>query len=204
MPPHPVQSKGEKSRQAFLAAGRAVFLRDGYPNAEINEIAREAGKSSGTFYIYFNNKSDLLAAMFAEFLEDTEAVFTLHPENWYASITAADWRGILVNMFTVYRAHTATFYALSQAAIVEPHFDAVFQELRQRTMIDFEKIIKARKKQGFCKNIDPKLGARALENTVLHSMYDWLASPISKCKNKRAEAKAFETVCAIFDSVLGA
>ena len=36
--------KGVKTRQIFMDAARRVFVRDGYLNAEISEIAKAAGK----------------------------------------------------------------------------------------------------------------------------------------------------------------
>ncbi len=50
-----------KTRQ-ILDGARAVFLRDGFDGASMNDIAREAGVSKGTLYVYFSSKDALFAA----------------------------------------------------------------------------------------------------------------------------------------------
>ena len=50
-----------KLRQ-ILAGARTVFLRDGFDGASMNDIAREAGVSKGTLYVYFASKEALFAA----------------------------------------------------------------------------------------------------------------------------------------------
>lgn len=52
----------EKARQ-ILDGARAVFLRDGFDGASMNDIARVAGVSKGTLYVYFQSKDQLFAAL---------------------------------------------------------------------------------------------------------------------------------------------
>ncbi len=49
---------GTKRRQ-ILDGARAVFLADGFDAASMNEIARRAGVSKGTLYVYFESKEAL-------------------------------------------------------------------------------------------------------------------------------------------------
>jgi TetR/AcrR family fatty acid metabolism transcriptional regulator len=55
----------EKSRQIIEAAVR-VFARNGYYNSRVSDIAREAGIASGTIYLYFKTKNDILVTLFRE------------------------------------------------------------------------------------------------------------------------------------------
>lgn len=52
----------EKARQ-ILDGARRVFLSDGFDSASMNEIARAAGVSKGTLYVYFESKQALFAAL---------------------------------------------------------------------------------------------------------------------------------------------
>jgi AcrR family transcriptional regulator len=64
-PDHPRETHGhsdEKARQ-ILDGARAVFLRDGFDGASMNDIARVAGVSKGTLYVYFQSKDQLFAAL---------------------------------------------------------------------------------------------------------------------------------------------
>ena len=54
-------------RDAILAAARKVFARKGYEGATIADIAKEAGVAAGTVYLYYASKTDLFAALNAQF-----------------------------------------------------------------------------------------------------------------------------------------
>ena len=54
-----------KSQQIIDAAIR-VFARTGYYNSRVSDIAREAGIASGTIYLYFKTKDEILVTLFRE------------------------------------------------------------------------------------------------------------------------------------------
>jgi TetR/AcrR family fatty acid metabolism transcriptional regulator len=54
-----------KSHQIIDAAIR-VFARTGYYNSRVSDIAREAGIASGTIYLYFKTKDEILVTLFRE------------------------------------------------------------------------------------------------------------------------------------------
>jgi TetR/AcrR family fatty acid metabolism transcriptional regulator len=51
-----------------------VFARNGYYNSRVSDIAREAGIASGTIYLYFRTKEEILVTLF----RDTMAAFVAH------------------------------------------------------------------------------------------------------------------------------
>jgi TetR/AcrR family fatty acid metabolism transcriptional regulator len=55
----------DKPQQIVDAAIR-VFARSGYYNSRVSDIAREAGIASGTIYLYFRTKEDILVTLFRE------------------------------------------------------------------------------------------------------------------------------------------
>jgi AcrR family transcriptional regulator len=58
------QKKAE-SRRRILDAARAVFFRDGFMKANLDEMAEKAGVAKGTLYRYFDSKADLYVAVLA-------------------------------------------------------------------------------------------------------------------------------------------
>lgn len=56
---------GDKYDTIIQAAIR-VFAENGYHNAQVSKIAREANVADGTIYLYFDNKADLLISVFRE------------------------------------------------------------------------------------------------------------------------------------------
>ncbi|HKJ25552.1 MAG TPA: TetR/AcrR family transcriptional regulator [Myxococcota bacterium] len=55
-----------ETRRRILASARAVFLRSGYAEANLNEIASGAEVGKGTLYRHFDSKSELYVAMLSE------------------------------------------------------------------------------------------------------------------------------------------
>ena len=56
---------GAKYRQ-IMDGARSVFLKDGFDAASMNEIARVAGVSKGTLYVYFDSKEALFETLIRE------------------------------------------------------------------------------------------------------------------------------------------
>jgi len=63
----------DKPQQIVEAAIR-VFARNGYYNSRVSDIAREAGIASGTIYLYFKTKEEILVTLF----RDKMAAFVAH------------------------------------------------------------------------------------------------------------------------------
>jgi len=59
----------QRVREDIMDAALGVFVRAGYHEAAVEDIAREAGYSTGALYNYFRNKQDL-------FVQLVERVFT--------------------------------------------------------------------------------------------------------------------------------
>ncbi len=53
-------------RQKILDAAREVFFRDGFMEANLDEVARLADVAKGTLYRYFENKAELYVAVLSE------------------------------------------------------------------------------------------------------------------------------------------
>ena len=56
----------ERTRSELVDAARTVFLRRGFHNASLDEIAEEAGYTKGAVYSNFDGKNDLFLAAFEE------------------------------------------------------------------------------------------------------------------------------------------
>jgi TetR/AcrR family fatty acid metabolism transcriptional regulator len=54
----------------ILAAAVRVFARKGFHNSRIAEIAEEARVASGTIYLYFKSKDEILISVFEESLDN--------------------------------------------------------------------------------------------------------------------------------------
>jgi AcrR family transcriptional regulator len=77
----PADEDSAKRRQIIDGAHK-VFLSQGFDAASMGEIARAAGVSKGTLYVYFKNKEELFAAIVHEECRAQSArVFDLDPDD---------------------------------------------------------------------------------------------------------------------------
>jgi TetR/AcrR family fatty acid metabolism transcriptional regulator len=60
------ERKSIDRRAVILDAALRTFVKRGYPETKVAEIASEAGVAEGTLYNYFASKEDLLLALFDE------------------------------------------------------------------------------------------------------------------------------------------
>jgi AcrR family transcriptional regulator len=69
-------------RRQIVEGAHAVFLARGFDAASMNDIARAAGVSKGTLYVYFKDKEQLFEAIVERECElQAEGVFTLDPHD---------------------------------------------------------------------------------------------------------------------------
>ncbi len=59
------EEKKAESRRRILEAARDVFFRDGFMQANLDEVAEKAGVAKGTLYRYFESKAELYVAVLA-------------------------------------------------------------------------------------------------------------------------------------------
>jgi AcrR family transcriptional regulator len=68
-----------QKRRQILAGARKVFLKHGFDAASMNDIARVAGVSKGTLYVYFENKERLFTSLMHE--ERSKQDFRADPDD---------------------------------------------------------------------------------------------------------------------------
>jgi AcrR family transcriptional regulator len=90
----------EERRQAILAAALRVWSKRGFDGASVAEVAREAGLTKGTLYLYFSGKQALLEAALRRYSlrPDVEAgLADLRGQplrNVVRGLVAVVWRGL--------------------------------------------------------------------------------------------------------------
>ena len=69
-------------RRQIIDGARTVFLAQGFDAASMNDIARAAGVSKGTLYVYFANKEELFGAIVQQECDaQAEGIFDLDPND---------------------------------------------------------------------------------------------------------------------------
>lgn len=83
-------------RRQIVEGARQIFLARGFDAASMSDIAKAAGVSKGTLYVYFKDKEELFGAIvMAECITQAEGIFDLDPAD-------ADVAGALTRLGTGY------------------------------------------------------------------------------------------------------
>src|ERR1700709_1044622 len=80
-PLHLIGDEDSSKRRQILEGARKVFMDLGFDGASMGEIARSAGVSKGTLYVYFADKNRLFEAIVEEEpLSQGKVAFNFDPE----------------------------------------------------------------------------------------------------------------------------
>jgi AcrR family transcriptional regulator len=89
--PKRTTKRQEDRRQGLMDAALRVLRDKGASVATVSDITEEAGVAKGTFYLYFDSKEHLLAALRERFVEDALA----HGMGLLAKAGEEDWWGLV-------------------------------------------------------------------------------------------------------------
>ena len=62
------QARAAETRKRIVAAAKKLITENGFENVSIEDIAKEAEVSTGSFYTYFKKKEDVIEELTAEVL----------------------------------------------------------------------------------------------------------------------------------------
>jgi AcrR family transcriptional regulator len=125
------------TRSKLLESARQVFVTRGFPDATVDDIAREAGASRATFYLHFRSKTDVAAA-----LVDEGTPFAVAQYRTLDKLLCEggprlreelhEW---LSKWLDIWTESAGAWHALQAASVLEPELEAL--RLRQSaTLID--------------------------------------------------------------------
>ncbi len=99
--------KGLKAELSLLQSAKELFYKNGYEKTPIKDICENADVHIGTFTYYYKKKSDLIKAIYADFLMHTYTFVDIHSDgslnsiqkNAYAILVY--YRGLFVDEQTI-------------------------------------------------------------------------------------------------------
>lgn len=169
-PELPLGPRGRRTRAGLLRAARVVLERDGYVEARISDIAREAGVANGSFYTYFPDKWSIFTAMVEELSEEM-----LHP-GAHARADAADPVAVIEASnrayLESYRRNAALMALLEQVSSVDERFRALRRRRTEAFVERNAKAIARLQADGVAdRELDPRLTSLALSSMVSRVAY---------------------------------
>jgi AcrR family transcriptional regulator len=166
-------TKGARTEAAFRAAAHKEFASRGYLSTKVEDIANTAGRSSASFYNYFEDKAAVLTALAREFHEDTRSQISVP---FHHGVEPRDATRQAITIFwETYRDRPGALSGVFQASMVDPVFLQSWREIRASAVDFITQGILHAQKDGYCPGIDARMTASALSSMLEHFCYVWLA-----------------------------
>ncbi len=166
--------RGRQTQAAIDAAARAVIARKGILATTISDIAAEAGKSTASFYNYYDSKEAMVREWAVRFRDEArdrsraaeEPGLTNLERSYQAA--AAHWN--------TYRHQLAEMISVSQLAMVRDDFAEYWSDICSLPIGLITAMVKTAQRQGFCAaEDDPHLIAEAMVSMLNQFCYTQLA-----------------------------
>ncbi|MCW3011489.1 MAG: Transcriptional regulator, TetR family [Solirubrobacterales bacterium] len=146
----------DEARQRLLdVVERLLDEGESFTELSVERLVQEAGMSRSTFYVYFEDKGDLLRAWFAEIT----AEIADSAKGWWAigaDASREDVAAALEHVVRTYRPHTTLMAATYDAAAYDASVRKLVEEMMAGNMAGLRKHIRAGQKAGW---VDPVLPA---------------------------------------------
>jgi TetR/AcrR family transcriptional regulator, ethionamide resistance regulator len=144
-------------RDALLGAiEQRVGAGDSFASLSVEELAAEVGVSRSTFYVYFEDKGDLLRAWFAEIHEQLSAAAL----RWWAldgAATEADLRAALEHIVLTYRPHLVLMAEMYDAAVYDDAVRDEVDQMMKRNIIGLRNHLRDGRQKGYvAAELDPE------------------------------------------------
>jgi AcrR family transcriptional regulator len=142
--------------QLLVAVERLLAEGQGFTELSVERLATEAGVSRSTFYVYFEDKADLLRAWLASIISE---VYQAAKAWWDLPdpVTKEDLRAALDHIVGTYRPHTTLMSAVLDASAYDGGVRTDFDRFMQRNIAGLRAHITDRQARG---TIDPTLLAK--------------------------------------------
>jgi AcrR family transcriptional regulator len=165
--------RGRQTQAAIDAAARTVIARKGILAATVADIAAEAGRSTASFYNYYDSKEAMVREWALRFRDEARERSRAAAEpglsNWERSYqaAAAHWR--------TYRHRLAEIISVSQLAMVSDDFAEYWADICELPIALVTTMIEHAQHHGFCQRDDPRLTALALVSMLNQFCYTKLS-----------------------------
>ena len=166
--------RGRQTQAAIDAAARTVIARKGILATTISDIAAEAGKSTASFYNYYDSKEAMVREWALRFRDEarerSRAAAGPGLTNWERSYQAA------AAHWTTYRNRLAEIISVSQLAMINDDFAGYWADICSLPIELITQMVKQAQRQDFCAGQDdPHLVAVAMVSMLNQFCYTQLS-----------------------------
>ena len=143
----PLSSKGRQTRQSIEDAGRKLFAERGFHGTTLADITAAAGRSPASFYRYFTDKEDLLAALAESFLREVVDLPKIPDDSdFFVSAVGVYW--------DMFKPNIGIMVAVDQLATAQARFALLQKRFRQFGTDIVGASVRRAKQQGYAADLD--------------------------------------------------
>jgi len=168
-------NRGRRTQAAIDTAARTVIARKGILAVTIADIAAEAGRSTASFYNYYDSKEAMIrewALRFRDEVSQRARKVTLHGlsnQERVHQAAAAHWH--------TYKLLLAEMISVSQLAMINNDFADHWAEICAIPTSFITEMVRRAQSGGYCADDDPQLIAVAIVAMLNQFCYLQLTSP---------------------------
>lgn len=169
-----VKKKLQDKKNAIIDAAKEVLVDESYSGISIKSIAKKAGIATGTVYLYFSNKDQLIETvveeMYIKLLDSIKKERAKHTNGWdklKASMEAT------IKLF-IKEQHLAKIL-LIQIPAVNHAFNLKLNDFEKELIQLTKSDLKELTEQGFLPNQDIEIGAMAFVGSFRQVIMSWLS-----------------------------
>lgn len=111
-----IGSKGQRTRQALISATVKLLEKHGLREVSVADVAREAGTSAATFYVYFRGVPETVLAALEDVAPTTPALEALMARDWLGPGGQEAAREFVEEYTRMWSRHRAIFRVRNLAA----------------------------------------------------------------------------------------
>ncbi|MFZ1160904.1 TetR/AcrR family transcriptional regulator [Mycobacterium sp.] len=167
--------RGRRTQAAIDTAARTVITRKGFLATTIADIATEAGRSTASFYNYYDSKEAMVrewALRFRDEVGERAKPVTRHGLSTHERVhqaAAAHWH--------TYKHLLAEMISVSQLAMVNDDFAQYWLEICDIPTSFITEMVRRAQSDGYCAGDDPQLIALAIVAMLNQFCHLQLAGP---------------------------
>lgn len=166
--------KDKPKYKQIIDAAVIVIAENGYHQAQVSKIAKQAGVADGTIYLYFKNKEDILISVFQEKM----GVFVSELEKIIAKdASAADKLGMMINSHFSLLASDLHLAIVTQLELRQSNHDIrmkINNVLRGYLKLMDRILVSGMKSGEFDQNMDIRLARQMVFGTMDETITTWV------------------------------
>ena len=188
--------RGRRTQAAIDAAARTVIARKGILATTIADIAAEAGRSTASFYNYYDSKEAMVREWALRLRDEANqrALTVIRPglsnRERAQQAAAAYWH--------TYRNRLAEIISVSQLAMINDDFAQYWGEICATPTTSIAAMVRRAQARGYCAGDDPQLIAVAIVAMFNQFCYLQLAGPGSSPAGAPDDQACIDTLTNVF------